>query len=232
MSDRPIGPLVSGFVAPPAPGPDRLPGLHVTLERLDPARHAADLHDANAGQDWLWDYMPYGPFPTLDDYRDWQAQMAAKADPFFYALRDNRSGKVGGIASYLRIDPANGVIEIGHIQIAPILQRSPAASEAISLMIRWAFEAGYRRVEWKCNALNAPSMDAARRYGFTYEGTFRQHMLVRGHNRDSAWFAILDSEWRRLGPAHSAWLDPSNFDADGAQRQRLSTLTARALQEE
>ncbi|SMO32324.1 GNAT family N-acetyltransferase [Paracoccus laeviglucosivorans] len=232
MTDRPIGPLVQGFVTPPAPGPDRIAGIHVTLERLDPARHADDLFHANQGQDWVWDYMPYGPFATLQDYRDWQAQAAAKSDPFFYALRDNRSGAVGGVASYLRIDPANGVIEIGHIEIAPTLQRSPAATEAISLMIRWAFEAGYRRVEWKCNALNAPSMAAARRYGFTYEGTFRQHMLVRGRNRDSAWFAIMDHEWARLGPAHAAWLAPSNFAPDGNQRQRLSDLTSRARQEE
>lgn len=229
-TDRPIGPSVPGFTPPPAPGPVALPGLHVTLERLDPQRHAQDLFQENQGQDWVWDYMPYGPFADLAAYRDWQAQMATKADPFFYALRDNRSGRIGGIASYLRIDPANGVIEIGHIQIAPVLQRSPAATEAISLMIRWAFAAGYRRVEWKCNALNAPSMSAARRYGFTHEGTFRQHMIVRGHNRDSAWFAILDHEWPVLAGAHDAWLAPGNFDAQGRQRQRLSDLTAAALQ--
>lgn len=228
--DRPIGPAVTGFAPPPAPGPATLPGLHVTLERLDPARHAEDLFDANRGQDWLWDYMPYGPFDDLATYRDWQAQMAGKTDPYFYALRDNRSGRIGGVASYLRIDPANGVIEIGHIQIAPTLQRSPAATEAISLMIRWAFDAGYRRVEWKCNALNAPSMLAAPRYGFTYEGTFRQHMIVRGNNRDSAWFAILDHEWPDLARAHDAWLAHANFDDEGRQRQRLSDLTAAALQ--
>lgn len=232
MTDRPIGALVQGFRPPPAPGPDRLPGIHVTLERLDPTRHADDLFAANAGQDWVWDYLPYGPFGAVAEYRDWQARMAAGHDPFFYALRDNASGQVGGVASYLRIDPTHAVIEIGHIQIAPVLQRGPAATEAISLMIRWAFQAGYRRVEWKCDALNAPSMAAAQRYGFRYEGTFRQHMLNRGRNRDTAWFSILDGEWPRLGPAHAAWLARANFDARGQQRMRLSDLTARALQEE
>ncbi len=228
---RPTGPAVPGFTPPPAPGPDRLPGIHVTLERLDPARHADDLFQANLGHDWVWDYLPYGPFADLAGYRDWQAGMAAKSDPYFYALRDHATGRIGGIASYLRVDPGNGVIEIGHIQIAPVLQRSPAATEAISLMIRWAFQAGYRRVEWKCNALNEPSMVAARRYGFTYEGTFRQHMLVRGHNRDSAWFSILDREWPDLAAAHDAWLAPSNFDAEGRQRQRLSDLTGAPAQQ-
>lgn len=229
-ADRPIGPLVAGFTPPPLPGPAAMPGLHVTLERLDPARHAEDLFQENLGHDWLWDYMPYGPFATVSAYRDWQAAMAARSDPFFYALRDKASGRVGGVASYLRIDPANGVIEIGHIQIAPLLQRRPAATEAISLMIRWAFEAGYRRVEWKCNALNAPSILAARRYGFTYEGTFRQHMIVRGRNRDSAWFAMLDHEWPGLARAHDAWLALGNFDDRGRQRQRLSDLSKAALQ--
>lgn len=226
MKDRPIGPVVAGFTPPPRPGPDRMGGRHVTLERLDPARHADDLFAANAGQDWVWDYMPYGPFADLHAYRDWQAGMAATGDPFFYALRDNAADAVGGLASYLRIDPANGVIEIGHIEIAPALQQTPAATEAISLMIGWAFDAGYRRVEWKCNALNEPSRRAALRYGFAFEGVFRQHMITKGRNRDSAWYSIIDSDWPRLARAHRAWLAPENFDAQGRQRQSLSALTA------
>lgn len=222
---RPIGPLVEGFQPPSPPGPERIVGIHVALERLDPLSHAEDLFHANAGQDWLWDYLGYGPFEDLDAYRDWQGGMAALRDPVFYAMRDRASGRVGGLGSFMRIDPGNGVIEIGHIQIAPTMQRSPAATEAISLMIGWAFEAGYRRVEWKCNALNAPSMVAAGRYGFRYEGTFRQHMIVRGRNRDTAWFAILDHEWPALRQAHLTWLDPQNFDAQGRQHQRLSDLT-------
>ncbi len=227
MSERPTGQTVEGFTAPPAPGPQVIAGRYVTLERLDPARHAADLFAANRDQDWVWDYLPYGPFADLAAYRAWQEAMAAKSDPFFYALRDNASGRVGGLASFLRIDPAQGAIEIGHIEIAPPMQRTPAATEAISLMIGWAFDAGYRRVEWKCNALNEPSRIAALRYGFAYEGTFRQHMIVKGRNRDSAWYSIIDSEWPDLARAHAAWLSPENFDADGRQRKSLSELTAK-----
>jgi RimJ/RimL family protein N-acetyltransferase len=172
--------------------------------------------------------MPYGPFADLNAYRDWQAAMAVRTDPFFYALRDNATGQVGGLASYLRIDPGNGVIEIGHIEIAPVMQQTAAATEAISLMIGWAFDAGYRRVEWKCNALNESSRRAALRYGFAYEGTFRQHMIIKGQNRDSAWYAIIDADWPELAPAHAEWLAPANFDAAGRQRVSLARLTARA----
>ncbi|WP_104491799.1 GNAT family N-acetyltransferase [Paracoccus denitrificans] len=223
--DRPTGPVVTGFTPPPAPGPDLIEGRHVLLERLDPDRHAEDLFAANQGQDWVWDYLGYGPFADLPAYRGWQAEMAAKSDPCFYALRDRATGKVGGLASFMRIDPANGVIEIGHIEIAPPMQRTPAATEAISLMIGWAFDAGYRRVEWKCDALNAPSRRTALRYGFAFEGIFRQHMIYKGRNRDTAWYAIIDRDWPRLAAAHRAWLAPGNFDAQGRQRQSLSALT-------
>jgi len=202
-SGRPTGPRVTDFAPPPAPGP------------------------ANQGQDWVWDYLGYGPFADLPSYRDWQAGMAAKVDPFFYALRDAATGKVGGLAAFLRIDPANGVIEIGHIEIAPLMQRTPAATEAISLMIGWAFGAGYRRVEWKCDALNAPSRRAALRYGFVFEGVFRQHMIYKGRNRDTAWYAIIDQDWPALAHAHETWLAPENFDAQGRQRQSLSAFTVR-----
>jgi RimJ/RimL family protein N-acetyltransferase len=225
MSQRPIGAAVTGFAAPPAPGPQRIAGRVVDLERLDPARHAEELYAANRGEDWLWDYLPYGPFAGLEAYRDWQAGVADGSDPLFYALRDRSCGRTGGLAAFLRIDRANGVIEIGHIQIAPFMQRSPAASEAISLMIGWAFGAGYRRVEWKCDALNAASRRAALRYGFSFEGIFRQHMVYKGRNRDSAWLAIIDRDWPRLAGAHAAWLAPENFDAGGRQHQSLSVLT-------
>ncbi|WP_240200134.1 MULTISPECIES: GNAT family protein [Paracoccus] len=202
-------------------------GRHVVLERLDPHRHSEDMFAANQGQDWVWDYLGYGPFADLPSYRDWQAGMAAKVDPFFYALRDAATGEVGGLAAFLRIDPANGVIEIGHIEIAPLMQRTPAATEAISLMIGWAFGAGYRRVEWKCDALNAPSRRAALRYGFIFEGVFRQHMIYKGRNRDTAWYAIIDQDWPAVAHAHETWLAPENFDAQGRQRQSLSALTVR-----
>lgn len=228
MSVRPTGPVVTGFTPPPAPGPARIEGCYVTLERLDPSRHAEDMFAANQGQDWVWDYLGYGPFADLAAYRDWQAGMAALSDPYFYALRDNGSGVVGGLASFMRIDRTNGVIEIGHIEIAPAMQQTPAATEAISLMIGWAFSQGYRRVEWKCDALNAPSRRAALRYGFAFEGIFRQHMMYKGRNRDTAWYAIIDADWPRLAKAHQDWLAPGNFDVAGRQRKSLSELTGAA----
>lgn len=223
-----IGAEVPGFQPPPAPDDPVIAGDFVTLERLDATRHAADLFDANRGANEVWDYLGYGPFDDLDSYRRWQDTMAAGTDPVFYAMRDHRTGRIGGVASFLRIDRANGVIEIGHIQIAPAMQRTPASSEAIMLMIRWVFEAGYRRVEWKCNDLNAPSMRAAERYGFTYEGTFRNHMIVKGRNRDTAWWAITDAEWPGLDRAYRRWLDRGNFDADGSQKVALGTLVSEA----
>lgn len=225
MSDT-RGAFVTGFTPPPAPDMAELAGQHVTLERLDSARHAEDLFDANQGADEIWDYLGYGPFDTLSDYRAWQARMAAGSDPLFYAMREARTGRIGGVASFMRIDRDNGVIEIGHVQISPAMQRSTAASEALMLMIRWAFGAGYRRVEWKCNADNAASMRAAERYGFRYEGTFRNHMIVKGRNRDTAWWSIIDSEWPALDRAHRRWLDPANLDARGRQAARLADLIA------
>ncbi len=225
---RPVGPNVSDFHAPSRPGPAEITGLYTQLERLNPAAHATDLFAANEGQDWVWDYLGYGPFATLADYTAWQAEAAKGTDPYYYAIRDLARDQIGGLASYLRIEPNHGVIEIGHIEIAPILQRSPVATEAITLMIAWAFDAGYRRVEWKCDALNAPSMAAARRYGFRYEGTFRQHMVYKGRNRDTAWWSIIDQDWPRLRSAYARWLAPENFGADGQQILRLSDLTAEA----
>src|SRR5690606_18851029 len=196
---------------------------------LDARRHAAELHAAFAGHDQLWDYMAYGPFATEADYRGWAAGMAARDDPFFYAIRDREGGQALGVASFLRIEPAHGVIEVGHICLAPALQRRRAATEAMFLMMRWAFEAGYRRYEWKCNAANSGSRRAAERLGLSFEGVFRQHMVVKGRNRDTAWFAAIDREWPALSAAFSRWLDPANFDADGRQRLALSSLTAPLL---
>lgn len=194
------------------------------LERLDPARHAAAVHAACAVDDGVWAYLPYGPFDNAAAYRDWIAVMAAGRDPYFYAICD-ASGHALGVASYLRITPAVGVIEIGHICLSPALQRSVMATEALSAMIRWAFEAGYRRVEWKCDAANVPSCKAAERLGLSYEGIFRQATIVKGRNRDTAWFAAIDAEWPRLRAAYDAWLSPANFDQGGAQRQSLSAMT-------
>lgn len=200
-------------------------GRLVRLERLDADLHAADLFRAVSGHDSLWDHLGYGPFSSASAYHRWAKDMAAGGDPLFYVLRDQTSGHCGGVASYLRIDPANGVIEVGHINIAPEMQRGPAATEAMFLMMQSAFDAGYRRYEWKCNARNMRSRRAAQRFGFSFEGIFRNHMVVKGHNRDTAWFSVIDTEWPALREAYLAWLNPGNFDTKGRQRERLSDLT-------
>ncbi|SDY76199.1 Protein N-acetyltransferase, RimJ/RimL family [Jannaschia faecimaris] len=205
--------------------PATLEGNFTRLERLTVAGHAAALHAANPTDAAHWAYMPYGPYPDLDVYRLWAAGAESSDDPVFYAIHGPQGW--GGVASFMRIDRSNGVIEIGNIALSPGLQRTPASTEAIHLMIDHAFAAGFRRVEWKCNAENAVSRRAALRYGFTYEGTFRQHMVVKAANRDTAWFAIVDGDWPRLRAAHRAWLDPENFDTSGRQKESLAELTAR-----
>jgi len=224
-----FGAPVPGWTPPPPPGPLTMEGRFVRLERLDPARHADEIHAANADSDAIWDYLPYGPFATKADWRAWAEGMAGLSDPYFYALRDLRTGRCGGVASYLRITPAAGTIEVGHINLAPALQRSPAATEAMALMMGWAFGAGYRRYEWKCDALNLPSRRAAQRLGLSHEGTFRQAAVVKDRNRDTTWFAAIDSEWPALSAAFAHWLDPASFDAGGQQCVSLSTLTAPLL---
>ena len=166
--------------------------------------------------------MRTGPFADEAGFRNWLATQERGRDPYFYAIRDRRDDRVGGLCALARSDPQNGVTEIGFILIAPVLQRTPAVTEAISTLIGWAFAHGYRRAEWKCDALNAASMAAARRYGFTYEGRFRQHMVYKGRNRDTAWWSIIDSEWPRISAAHRAWLEPANFDAAGQQNRPLA----------
>jgi len=202
-----------------------LVGRYARLERLRP-EHAAALHVANLADDGIWDYLPYGPFADVDAYAAWVDAMAAQSDPVFYASREVGTGQLGGVASYLRINGAQGVIEVGHINYAPALQRSRAATEAMVLMMARAFEElGYRRYEWKCDALNAGSRAAAERLGMTFEGVFRQLTLYKGRNRDTAWYAVIDQDWPRLKAAFDTWLDPANFDARGQQKQRLSGLT-------
>ncbi|MDO5647940.1 GNAT family N-acetyltransferase [Paracoccus sp. (in: a-proteobacteria)] len=215
---------MDAFTPPPAPGD--VSGPWVRLERLTPARHAADLWDAVRGHDDLWTYMGMGPFADRAGFDAWLTQAAAGDDPCFYALCDADTGAAAGVASFLRIDRSHGVIEIGTILLSPALQGRRAGSAALMAMIRWAFDAGYRRVEWKCNALNAASRRAALRFGFTFEGIFRQHMIVKGQNRDTAWFAIIDADWPRIRAAYDAWLAPGNFDPEGRQKRRLSDLTA------
>ena len=205
-------------------------GAYVRLEPVDAAEHASSLYalaHARPKDETLWTYLAYGPFPDQGAFERWLAERARSEDPLFFSLVERTSGQAAGMASYLNIVPAHGCIEIGHIWFAPPLQKSRAATEAIFLLARHVFdELGYRRLEWKCDALNQPSMRAARRFGFTYEGTFRQHMVVKGRNRDTAWFALLDREWPAVRSAFERWLAPANFDAAGRQRTALSTLTA------
>ncbi|SOB92333.1 RimJ/RimL family protein N-acetyltransferase [Rhodobacter sp. JA431] len=224
MAGKQFGAPVVGWQAPRFPDAEVIEGQWCRLERLS-ERHADALFRANAEDDAIWDYLPYGPFPSEAGYIRWVAEMAALNDPFFYAVVDRETGLASGVMSYLRIVPEMGVIELGHINLSPRLSRSTVASEAMILMIDWAFRAGYRRFEWKCDALNIPSRRAAQRLGLSYEGTFRQAAIVKGRNRDTAWFAATDGDWPSLQAAYEAWLAPANFDDQGQQRERLSDLT-------
>ncbi|MFV0411462.1 MAG: GNAT family N-acetyltransferase [Paracoccus sp. (in: a-proteobacteria)] len=220
---RPLGPAIPDWQPPARPGPDVIEGRYIRLERLDPARHAGPVFAATASDAAVWDYMSNGPFTDVRVLQDWMAG-ADGGDKVFYAFVDPATGRAFGYAAFMRIDEASGVLEIGHVVIAPAVQRSRAASEVLMAMIRFAFEAGYRRVEWKCNALNAASRRAARRYGFAFEGTFRQHLIIKGRSRDTAWFAMTNQDWPELSQAYAAWLEPENFDASGIQQRSLSSL--------
>ena len=198
-------------------------GRRVSLVPLDPERHEVALLDALQGDERLWDFLPYGPF-SREEWAAWIRASAASRDPRFFAV-ERADGAPLGFLSFLRIAPEHRVIEVGHIAFGPALQRTPAATEAIFLVAREAFDGlGYRRLEWKCDARNARSRAAAERFGFSYEGTFRQHMIVKGRNRDTAWFALLDAEWPRARAAFERWLDDGNFDEAGRQRARLADL--------
>ena len=208
-----------------SPATVTLTGRLVTLEQLDPARDAAPLFKAVKGHDALYDYL--FDLPPADETAMFASLTAkvAKADPFFFAILDNSTQSAVGIASYLRIEPGHRVIEVGNILFTPLLQKTPHATEAMYLMGKHAFEdLGYRRYEWKCNALNIPSRKAALRLGFNFEGIFRQHMIIKGASRDTAWFAMLDNDWSRCREAFEAWLDPLNFEADGKQKRSLTSF--------
>jgi RimJ/RimL family protein N-acetyltransferase len=223
--ERKIGTALPGWTPPPAPDALTLEGQYARLERLDPAPHGEDLFAAYSVDKRVWDYLPYGPFDDVSGYQAWVSSAADQSDPWFYAIIDKATGRAGGVASYLRITPASGSIEVGHINLAPVLQGSRVATEALFLMMKWAFDAGYRRYEWKCDALNLPSRRAAERLGFSYEGVFRQATVYKGRNRDTAWFAVIDQDWPAVREAYRQWLDRGNFDADGRQRKSLSQLT-------
>lgn len=224
---QPIGPPLPGWTPRPRPPRTPLQGRLCRLEPLDVDRHAQALHQAYAedAEGRNWTYLPYGPFPSAQAWASMMGTVQKLSDALFYAIVAVDSARPVGVASYLRIEPAMGSIEVGHLCYAPALQRHAAATEAMYLMMRHAFdELGYRRYEWKCDSLNEPSRRAAVRLGFRFEGSFRQHMVIKGRSRDSAWFSILDSEWPALRAAFERWLDPANFDADGRQRARLEDL--------
>lgn len=226
MTDpRPLGEKLDSWTPPPAPSGEMLEGRYARLEPLSAEAHAALLFGAYEGHDQVWDYLPYGPFHSAAAYHRWVRSVAGQPDPLFYAVYDKDAGAWGGVATLMRINPEAGSIETGHINLAPQLQGTRASTETFILLMKWAFEAGYRRFEWKCDALNKPSRRAAQRLGLSYEGVFRQHVVVKGRNRDTAWFAAIDKDWPALSTAYDVWLSPANFDADGRQIEWLGDLT-------
>jgi RimJ/RimL family protein N-acetyltransferase len=230
---QPVGFDLSGWKAPPFPPHATLPGRYCRLEPLNAGRHAADIFDAQADdpQGTRWTYSFHGPYSNFAAYEGWVRGTQSSRDPQFYAIVDAASGRAVGSCAYMRIDPAHGVIEVGNIYFSPRLAQTRVATEAIFLAVANAFALGYRRFEWKCDSCNLPSRRAATRFGFTYEGMFRQAIVNKGRNRDTTWFAIIDRDWNGgLRDAYLRWLDPSNFDTAGVQKLRLSALTAPFVQ--
>lgn len=224
---QPIGFALPSWSPPPPPAREPMQGRYCRIVPLE-RRFASELFDAYAldreGRNWT--YLAYGPFATLEAYRTWMEETCFGPDPFFYAILD-RDDRPLGVAAHMRIQPSAGSIEVGHVNFSPRLQRSRVATEAIYLMAQRAFALGYRRYEWKCDALNRASRAAAQRFGFTFEGVFRQATVAKGRNRDTAWYSMLDREWPAIGEIFERWLMPDNFDAGGRQRTALSDLVAR-----
>ncbi|MFP4011390.1 MAG: GNAT family N-acetyltransferase [Spirochaetaceae bacterium] len=225
---QPIGPALESWSPPPWPPREPMAGRYCDLEPLQPERHAAALFEAMdpKGDAASWTYLSYGPFGSLAEYRRWMERAATGDDPLFFVIRAGEHRDPLGVASYLRITPAHGTIEVGHIYYTPPLRRTGAATEAMALMMRRAFELGYRRYEWKCDALNAASRAAAERLGFVFEGVFRNAIIYKGRSRDTAWYSVIDEEWPALERAFSRWLDPDNFDAHGNQLTSLRAWRA------
>ena len=224
---QPIGAPLPEWTTRPMPPRTPIEGRFCTVRPLDPERDSAALFAAYAEDrdGRMWTYLPREAYPSLEALRIWADGACRTDDPLVHTIVDNATGEPVGTANYMRIEPAHGVIEIGSITYSPHLQRRPAGTEAMYLMMRRVFdELGYRRYEWKCHHLNARSRAAAERYGFRYEGLFRQAQVVKGHNRDTAWFSIIDSEWPALRAAFERWLDPANFVADGTQRRSLASF--------
>lgn len=227
---QPVGFPVPNWTPPPAPPQTILEGRYCRVEPLRADQHAATLYAANsADPGHMWTYLGYGPFEGYGNYKEWMESIESSQDPRFHAIVEKATGQASGVAAYLRIDRNNGVIEVGHIVYAPRLRRAAAATEAMFLLMQQAFGLGYRRYEWKCDALNAPSRAAAQRLGFSYEGLFRQAVIYKGRNRDTAWYAMTDQDWPAIRAAFTQWLAPENFDEQGQQHMALSTLTGPLL---
>jgi len=228
--DFKVGVSLTRWSAPEHPDSVDLNGQYCRLVPLDPGTHSESLFKAFADDtaDFDWVYLPYGPFNTNEQLKAWLEAVASEKDPLFFTILNTHNQPIG-IASYLRINPVSGSIEVGHIHFSPALQRTPTATEAMYLMMRYAFELGYRRYEWKCDALNNRSRRAALRLGLSFEGIFRQATVYKSRNRDTAWFAAIDSEWPALKVAFETWLKNDNFDQDGKQRLSLSKLTTPIL---
>ena len=222
---QPIGWALDGWQPPPAPTREPMTGRFCDVvyadERFASDLYAAHLHDADARS---WTYLAYGPFASFDDYLAWMRKTCFGPDPFFYVIVDRASGRGTGVAAHMRIQRDAGSIEVGHVHFTSALKRTPAATEAMFLMMERVFALGYRRYEWKCDALNWASRRAAERFGFTFEGIFRQATVYKGRNRDTAWFSITDREWTAIRAVFETWLAPSNFDEDGRQRTSLRAL--------
>lgn len=224
---QPIGRDLTEWTPAKQPEKMTLTGQFCRLERLDVEQHVEELYDAfqDSADARNWTYLPYGPFSSCVEYREFLMSMEGLNDPFHYTVIDQSTNKAVGTVSLMRIDTANGVIEIGHVVYSPRMQRTPLSTEVMALLQNYVFEElGYRRLEWKCDSLNKPSRDAAERFGFTFEGVFRQLQVTQGRNRDTAWYSLLDSEYVVIKSAYKAWLSPDNFDESGQQLNKLDDL--------
>jgi RimJ/RimL family protein N-acetyltransferase len=223
---QPVGPSLEDWKAPAWPAREPMSGRFTRLEPLNIETHSAPLFSELAvdKEGRTWTYLPYGPFQDFKEFCGWVASYCPTNDPLFYTIIEVPSGKPVGLTSYLRINPADGVIEVGHLIFSPRMQRTAVATEAMYLMMKRAFEMGYRRYEWKCDSLNAKSRAAAERLGFRYEGMFRQDRVYKGRSRDTTWFSVIDREWPALEEKFVRWLDPGNFDEGGNQRKALKAV--------
>ena len=221
-----LGERITDWHAPAYPKNLFFEGQHAVCAPLSSIQHADELFSAfqTDKNDIIWRYLPYGPFLDIDDFKNWLLTVENQADPYFFAIKNKAINQFCGMASFLRIKPQDGAIEVGHINFSPLLQNTIAATEAMFLMMQWVFETGYRRYEWKCNSLNKKSCHAAQRLGFSYEGIFRQATIVKGYNRDTAWFAMIDKEWMAIKAAFQQYLHDNNFNNHGQQKQSLRML--------